>query len=270
MNSIELSHSQIKRIHCEVTGKETTLDNTVVLVKINGVIALKNLNYPFLDFENKIIKPIDKPAIRFYSELFVPDDLKQTFGRLFSIVNNEDDIEQSTAIMSKEGQNIFSGKRLFAFIMHIPNGVEILNLSYSMFFAVIDNNIIAKTKKCECWGNNYMGLGVKYRYKKILDLRKESQQFGQRGILLSGFDIAVSDCSNNNPNGIGYMYKTDGEFKSIDLCCNESAVSFCKKNNSIVYYNDFLNDGNLRVLTPETENINRNLQNPYLYRSLNI
>lgn len=264
------TQNESKSIHCEITGNETSIENAVALVKIDGVIALKNFNNPSVDFDRKEILSADKPPLKFYSELFVPEDLKPIFGRIFSIINDEDEIEQSTAIMSAEGKKVFSGQKLLPLMEHINNGIELLQIPPSMFFAVVDTNVSLKNKSCENWQTDFKGLGKKYRYKKILDEKRERQTFGMPGMLVPGYDVAVGDCSQKNPNGTGYMYKTDGSFKPIELCCNESAVSFCKKNKAIVYYNDFLNNGKLRVLTPVTESINRNLQNPYLFRSSNI
>jgi hypothetical protein len=264
------SQNEPRNVHCQITGKETTLENTVVLVKIDGVIALKNLRNPTVDFENNIIKPIDRPPLNFYSELIVPNDLKKIFGRMFSIVKDEDVIEQSTSIMSVEGQRNFSGRNLLPFVENISNGVELINLTGNQFIAVIDTVAHAKTKNCENWIINYKGLGAKYFYKAIIDEKIEKHVFGSPGVLLPWYDVSVSDCAQKNPNGTSYMYKTDGQFKAIDLCCNESAVSFCKKNKALVYYNDFLNQGKLRVLSPKTVSINENLQNSYLYRSSNM
>lgn len=264
------STSNNHNVYCEITGMESSVEETVVLSKIDGVIALNNFNNPSVDFDNRIIKPIDKPPLRFYSEVFVPEEMKALIGRVFSIVNDEDDIEQSTAIMSTKGQEVYSIQKVYPFIEHITNGVELLQIPNTMFFAVIDTIESGKEKTCSNWNTTYKSIGRKYRYKKILKEVKESQTFGRPGILKPGFDVAVSDCSQKNPNGTGYMYKTDGTFNPIDLCCNESAVSFCIKNKAVVYYNDFLNNGKLRVLTAETEKINRNLQNPYLFRSSNI
>ena len=89
-------------------------------------------------------------------------------------------------------------------------------------------------------------------------------------MLPAGFNVGISDCTENNPNGTNYAFQTDKSFKKVNLCSNESAVDFCKQNNAIIYYNDFLNKGKLRVLTSQTEEINRNMKNPYLYRSSNI
>ena len=264
------SQNETKSVHCEENGTETTIENTVALVKIDGIIALRNLNNPSIDFDRNQIQPIDKPPLNFYSELIVPEDLKPIFGRIFSIINDPDEVEQSTAIMSAKGKKIFSGQTLFPFAKHINNGVELLKIPPSMFFPVIDTKTQLRNKTCENWQIEFGGLGRKYRFKNILDEKRQRQTFGMTGILVPGYNVRVGDCSQKNPNGTSYMYKTDGSFKSIELCCNESAVSFCKKNKAIVYYNDFLNKGKLRVLTPETESINRNLQNSYLFRSSNI
>ena len=199
--SPENSHNEPKNVHCEITGNETTLENTVVLVKIDAVIALKNLSNPLIDFDNKIIKPIDKPPLKFYSELVVPSDLKGIFGRIFSIINDKDEIEISTAIMSQEGQKVYSGRNLIPFIEHINNGIELLNLPKTMFFAVIDTISPTNTKTCENWKINYKGLGPKYRFKGIINEKTEKQTFGFPSILFPGFDVAVSDCAQKNPNG---------------------------------------------------------------------
>lgn len=264
------SRNETKSVHCEVTGTETTIENTVALVKIDGVIALKNFNNPYIDFDSKEILSIDNPPLKFYSELIVPEDLKHFFGRMFSIINDKDEMEHSTAIMSEKGKRIFSGQKLLPLMKHVKNGIELIQIPPSMFFAVIDTVISLKSKTCENWNIDFKGLGKKYRFKRILSEKRERQTFGMPGVLMPGYNVAVGDCSQKNPDGTGYMYKTDGMFKSIELCSNESAVSFCKKNKAIVYYNDFLNKGKLRVLTPETESINRNLQNSYLFRSSNI
>ena len=264
------SQNESKSIHCELTGTETTLENAMALVKIDGVIALKNFNNPSVNYDRKEIQSADKPPLKFYSELIVPEDLKPIFGRMFSIIDDEDEVEHSTAIMSAEVKKNFSGQKLFPLMEHIRSGVELLKIPPSMFFAVIDTEILLKNKTCENWNVDFEGLGKKYRFKKILAEKRENQTFGMPGILMPGYDVAVSDCSQKNPNGTSYMYKTDGSFKPIELCSNESAVSFCKKNKAIVYYNDFLNSGKLRVLTPETDSINKKLQNPYLFRSSNI
>ena len=266
----ETKFNDSKEVHCEVTGKETTIDNTIVLVKIDGVIALKNLNNPTIDIENKEIQSEDKPPIKFYSEVVVPENLKPIFGRIFSIINDEDEIEQSTAVISPEGQKTYSGQKLFPFMEHINNGVELLQISPTMFFAIIDKSAKLKDKNCKNWNTNYKGVLRKYMSKSITKEQKQNQTFGSPGLLLQGFDVAVSDCSLKNPNGTGYLYRTDGNFKSVDICSNESAVSFCQKNNALIYYNDFLNNGELRVLSPVTESINKNLQNSYLFRSSNI
>lgn len=256
-----------KKVHCEITGAETTIEHTIVLVKIDGIIALKNINNPIVDFENKIIRSNGNLTLNFYSEIVVPDDLKQKFGRMFSIIDDEDDIEQSTAVMSVEGQKIYSRHKLFPYMEYITNGFNLIKIPSTMFLAVIDSRTILQTKECENWNINYKGLHGKYRFKNIIE---ESREQFIPGVLMPGFNIAVSDTSDNSPNGNVYHYKTESKFNSINLCCNESAVSFCQKNNTIVYYNDFIYNGKLRVLTPYTVSINKNLQNSYLYRSLNF
>ena len=266
----EKKQNETKKVYCEIYGDETSIENTVVLTKIDGVIVLKNLNNPTIDLNSRIINFNGNQSLKYYSELTVPEDLKQIFGRVFSIVNDEDDIEQSTAIMSDRGIKHYSGNKLFPFAEHIENGIEVLQIPPTMFFAVIDNYASLRSKNCDNWNVDYQSIGRKYRFKKVLDEKKENQTFGVPGILMPGYDVAVGDCSQKNINGTGYMYKTDGGFKSINICCNESAVSFCNKNKAVVYYNDFLNDGKLRVLTSHTKSINENLQNPYLFRSSNI
>ena len=266
----ENKESQSKIVHCEIYGDETSLENTVILVKIDGVIVLKNLNDPTIDFNNRIIYSNGNQSLKFYSELTVPDDLKQLFGRIFSIVNDEDDIEQSTALMSTKGIKNFSGRKLLPFAEHIEKGIEILDIPPTMFFPVIDNHVKSGISTCENWDIDYKSIGIKYRYKNILEEKKEDQIFGIKGILWPGFDVAVSNCCQKNPNGTGYLFKTDRTFKTINFCCNESAVDFCKKNKVIVYYSDFLNNGKLRTLSQYTENVNRKLQNTYLFRSSNI
>ena len=47
-------------------------------------------------------------------------------------------------------------------------------------------------------------------------------------------------------------------------------ADYCKKNNSLVYFIDFMNGGKMRVLSEYTESINNNLQNHYKFRSSNI
>lgn len=256
--------------HCEITGQETTLNNTVALVKIDGIAVLKNFSNPIIDLQNKLIVSDNKQPLKFHSEIIVPEDLKNIFGRLFSIIDDEDDLEKSTAIMSTEGIRLFSGQQIYPLAEYIGNGIELLNIPTSMFFSVIDNSSNMSDKVCYHLNLPYKSVGQKYRSKKILAEKTESQIFGTPYFLLPGYDVAVSDCCEKNPNGTGYLFKTEKSFKAINLCSNESAVSYCIEENAIVYYNDFLNNGKLRVLTAYTESININMQNPYKFRSSNI
>ena len=264
------THKTEKKVHCEITGAEAQINDTKALVRINGIIPLKNLINPKIDFENKVIHPDGKPPLKFYSELIVPDDLKIFFGPIYSIIDDLDDIESSTTILSEEGQNMFSGQGLIIFAKHIENGAEVIKIPETMFHAVIDTQSSFKNVECANWKVNYNSKGSKYRFKNIVKKMECDVEYGYPMPLFPSFDIGVSDCSDKNPKGTNYLFSTDNSYQKINLCCNESAVEFCKKNNTIVYYNDFLNKGKLRVLTSHTESINKKLQNKYLFRSSNI
>ncbi|MBI1228338.1 MAG: hypothetical protein GC192_24095 [Bacteroidetes bacterium] len=258
-----------KEVSCEITGKSATLDDTVSLVKINGVIITKNFQNPEIDFESKTIYSATKPPIKFYREILVPNELKPVFGRLFAMVDDEDEVEKSTGIASEEGINRFTGESLLPLIQYVQQA-EVLQIPESMFFAIISKEESLVKKNCENWNLEFKGIGRKYMSKNILDTRKVKQQYGVPGILLPGWDVGISDVAQKHPQGNGYFFKTDKTFKPIDLCSNESAVDYCKKNNVLIYYNDFLNKGKLRLLSEYTPEINRHLQNANLYRSSNI
>lgn len=261
--------NQSKTVHCEITGKVSSLSDTVVLTKINGIIALKNFDNPEVDEDEQMIHSSTKPSLKYYSEIEVPTDLKGLFGRIFSIVDDEDELEQTTAIISGEGKRLFTGQKLAPFVDYVKQ-YEMIRLPDTMFMAIIDNQAKTQEQICDSWKVTFNTTGKKYRFKKILQEKKEKQTFGMPGFLHPGFDVAVGDCSAKNPQGTGYQFKTDSTFQSINLSCNESAVDFCINNKSLVYYNDFLNNGKLRILSSYTEDINRKLQNSYLFRSSNM
>jgi hypothetical protein len=190
-------------------------------------------------------------------------------GRLFSCVDDEDDLEQSTAIISQEGIRLYTGHQLIPFLEHI-NQYELIKIPDTMFVSVVDRNSSLQTKICENWNMPFKSVSKKYRFKRVIDEKREKQTFGYLGVLLPGYDVAITDCSQKNPNGIGYLFKTEKSFQLINLCSNESAVDYCIKNKCLVYYNDFLNKGNLRLLSAYTEDINTRLQNSYKFRSSNI
>ncbi len=260
----------IKKVHCEITGAETDIRNISGLIRINGVIALKNLRNPTIDHNKKLIHSDGKPSLKFYSEIFIPERIKNMFGSLYSIIDDVDEIEKSYAIISEEGKIIFAAQSLGLFDEHIKKGAELIKLPDHLFLSVIDTTPSFKTKKCEIWDWEFKATGNKYRYKKLLEERSISVNFGYPMMLLPGFNTGVSDISNKNPKGTSYQFKTEQSYQKIDLCSNESAVDYCKKNNAIIFYNDFLNNGQLRALTSYTENINKNLKNHYLFRSSNI
>lgn len=255
--------------HCEITGQECSLDNTTVLTKIDSFIILKNIESSTIDINEKIIYTHSKTPIKFYSEIDVPLDLRNVIGRVFSAIDDEDELEQSTAIMSNEGKRLFTGNQLLSMVKYI-NEYELIRFPKTMFIAMIDN--ISKTKivNCDNWNLEYNSIGRKYRLKKILVEKIEKQTYGIKGILWPGFDIAISDCCDKNPEGMGYLFKTEKEFQNINICCNESAVDYCRKNNCLIYYNDFVNNGKLRLLSKYTYSINKKLQNRYLFRSSNF
>ena len=260
-----------KTVHCERKGNETSLEKTRVLTKINGVINLKLFDNPQIDFEEKMIYSSNKPPIKFFSELYIPTDLKHVLGDLFATVADEDELEQSTHILSDEGRKHLMGNQLIKLVSYLDK-YEVINFPDSMFFVSADETSSFKTqsKTCDNWGVTYQGVGKKYMVKKILESKTDKQTFGNMHVLHPPFDIAVSDCAEKNPNGTGYLFRTDRTFISVNLCSNESAVDYCNKNNCLAYYTDFMNGGKMRVLTKYTESINKNLQNDYRFRSSNI
>lgn len=258
------------KVHCEITGEEVLINQTTALVRINGIIAFKNLRNPKIDLENKIIHADGKPSLKFYSEIYVPEGLKDVVGPIYSIIDDADDIESSSAIFSEEGKKMFSGQGLLIFEKYLESGAEVIRVPDTMFHTVIDTQSSIRIIKCENWNINYKSVGSKYRFKNIRNEMKIDVEFGNPMPLPAAFDVAISDCTEKNKNGSNYMFSTDKSYQKINLCSNESAVDFCKKNDTIVFYNDFLNKGKLRLLTSYTERINRNMKNPYLFRSSNI
>ncbi|AHM63233.1 hypothetical protein D770_24940 [Flammeovirgaceae bacterium 311] len=256
-------------VNCEITGLASALSETVVLTKVNGIIVLKNFDNPQVDALNKTIYSSSKPPLKYYAEINVPDPLKGKMGRLFSFVDDEDELEQSTAILSKAGREIHTMNQLVPFLNYVDQ-YQYLKLPETMFMAIVDVEARTSTKFCDSWAINFNSAGKKFYYKKILAEKRESQTFGTPGVLMPGYDLAFGDCSQKNPHGTGYLFKTDNTFHNANFSCNESAVEFCKNNNCLVYFMDFLNQGKLRVLSRYTEDINKKLQNPYLFRSSNI
>lgn len=255
-----------KTVHCEINGKETTIDKTRVLTKINGVINIKLFDNPKIDNAKKIIFSDGKPPIKFFTKVHVPQELKDAIGELYATVQDEDELEQSTSILSDEGINIFMGRQLIKLIDYLGQ-YELINFPDTMFFVSANetSNFNTQNKVCENWGVTYKSVGKKYFIKRVLEKKIERMRYGYvglgSGVLWPGFDVGLSDVSEKSPNGNGYQFKTDKNFNPINLCSNESAVDYCKKNNCLAYYTDFINGGKMRVLSEYTESINKNLQN---------
>lgn len=265
-----------KTVHCEMNGKETTIDKTRVLTKINGIINLQLFQNPEVDYAEKVIYSSNKPPINFYNQISTPADLKIIFGDLFSIVDDEDEVEQSTNILSDEGMKVFMGRQLMKIHPDYFKKYEVIKFPDTMFFVSANetSNFNTQNKVCDNWGVTYKSIGKKYFIKKILETKTETMRFGYMGlgsgVLWPGFDVGLSDVSEKNPNGNGYQFKTEKNFTTINLCSNESAVDYCIKNNCLAYYTDFMNGGKMRVLAEYTESINKNLQNDYRFRSSNL
>ena len=261
--------NQLKTVGCEVSGKQGSLSDTTVLTRINGIIALKNVEHAELDEDNKVIHSYNKPSLQYHCEINVPNKFKNIMGRLFATVEDEDDIEQTTAIICAEGKRMHTEKLLAPFIEYVES-YELIGIPDTIFLSVVDSTANTVIKTCDSWGVEFKSVGKKYRSKKILKEKKEKQVFGSPGILLPPYNVAVGDCCPANPKGTGYQFMTDNNFQSANLSCNESAVDYCINNNCLVYYNDFLNRGDLRILSVYTEDINRKLKNSYLFRSSNM
>lgn len=263
------------KVHCERIGKETSINKTRVLTKVNGIINLKLFQNPEIDFEEKIIYSSNREPINFFSKIHTPADLRFILGDLFVMVNDEDDVEQSTSILSDEGIDHLMGSQLIKLLSYLRE-YEILQFPETMFFVTANNisDFNVNTKTCDNWGIKYPSVGNKYVMKKIHETKKESMKFGYfgvgHGVLWPGFDVAVSDVSAENLDGTGYQFRTDKNFTPVNICSNESAVDFCNKQNCIIYFSDFLNEGKMRVLTKYTPDINAKLKNDYRFRSSNI
>lgn len=264
-----------KKVHCERNGKETSIEKTRVLTKMNGVINLKLFQNPVIDFEEKTIYSSNKPPIKYFTKVQTPPDLKPILGDLFVTVDDEDEPKQSTSILSDEGMNHLMESQLIKLISYLKD-YELIRFPETMFFVSANDisDFNTQTKICDNWGVNYPSVGKKYVFKKINETKTESMRFGfvglGSGVLSPGFDVGLSDVSEKNPNGTGYQFRTERTFNPINLCSNESAVDYCRKNKCLVYYSDFMNGGKMRVLSEYTESINKNLQNDYKFRSSNL
>lgn len=256
-----------KVVHCEMTGKETSIDKTRVLTRINGVINIKLFENPEVDLVNKIIYSTNKPPISFFVKIHTPTDLKEVLGEFYAIVENTNELEQSTHILSDEGVKVFMGRQLMKLIDYIDKS-EIITFPKTMFFTSINDlsEFYLQNKTCKNWKLPYSGFEKKYMEKKIKQ-SKIQNQISKIDSFQPGFDIIISDHSAKNPNGTVYSFKTEGEFRFSDFCSNESAVNYCTKNNVLIFYKDFMNGGKIRVLSKHTESINTKLQNDYKFRS---
>jgi hypothetical protein len=115
-----------RTVHCEETGDEASLNNLRVLTKIKGVINLRAFRDPEVDYSDKLIYSVGKPPVKYFSKLHVPAKLYSVLGDLFSIVDDEDDPEQSTALLSDDGLDKFMGSELLKlcdYLVKERNGV---------------------------------------------------------------------------------------------------------------------------------------------------
>ena len=261
-----------KIVHCEKTGKETSINNTRVLTKISSVINLKMYNNARVDNNAKIIYSDNRAPLKFYTKLYTPEDLKVILGELYATVEDEDEVEQSTNILSDEGVKNLMGSQLIKLAPYLDKGYDRIIFPDTQFFVSANDlsNFKTQSKTCDNWGIAYPSLGKKYMVKKILETKTEKQTFGYMGLLPPSFDVAMGDCSAKNPNGTSYIFRTDRNFNPVNLCSNESAVDYCGKNNCIAYYTDFMNGGKMRTLSKYTPDINAKLQNIYRFRSSNL
>lgn len=258
--------------HCELNATKSSIEETRIITKIKGIINLKVLKNPEVDFLNKVIKSGNKPPIEYLVKLNVPYELRSNLGELYSTNIDEDEIEQSTCILSEEGINIFMKRQITPLIEYLAT-YEILNFPDKMFFGSINdlNEFNLNNAICSNCGIPYKTTGNKYKRKNIQEYRKDRMEDELPEILESDyFDLSITDCSEKDMTGYIYSFKTDKHFLKIDLCSNECAVESCIKENSVIYYNDFLLKGVLRVLTKDTVSMNTKLKNHYRYRSLNI
>jgi hypothetical protein len=259
-------NEKIKSVHCELSGEVATLKDLKVLTKIDGIINLKLFVNPKIDWNNKVINSDKLPPVKFYSEIEIPEYLKHFCTNLFSFVDDETQIEKSTHIISQESELSYMSKKIMNIIPYLES-YEKIQFSKSAFWVV--KNVLLDKLNCENCNIEYNSIGIKYRSSKINKIEIEKQNI--KGLNLNkGYDLAVTDCCDKYPNGTVYFYKVDFNMTPINLCSNECAVDFCDKNNSLVFIKDNLIDGNVRVLCKHTKDINLNLENEYLYRSIKI
>ena len=215
-------------VHCEIKGDKTELTNTVVLTKVNGIFISKNFVNSRINSEEKILYSDNKPPVNFYEQLEVPYELDSVLGSLFATVEDIEDPEQSTAILSAEGLNIFMGRQLVKLINYASQ-YEHISIPETMFFVSATRNTQnAKLKTCQTCESSYYSTGRKYLSKKILMEKVVPGKFGELGILWPGFDVAFTDLSDKHPIGNGYMFSLEKNFIPNIFCSNDCAVSYFK------------------------------------------
>lgn len=261
------SSHQSNHLHCEVTGEQTNLDNTFPIIKIDGIIVLNNFHNPEIDPHSRVIYSTGSPPVPFYKEIDLPEEVKKSSGRLFAKVHDKDEIEMSTSIISEKGINKFTTKNINLFKRFFHS--KIVMFPYSFCVPIISKNENLQEKTCINCKKKYLGVYRKYMSKRILKMKKREEEYGIMQPFPFDYDITISDVAPLHKEGYRYLFKTEKKFISVSICSNECSVQYCKQNNTLIYYNDFINKGKLRILSEYTPDINENLKNLYTYRSSN-
>lgn len=255
---------------CEKTGDECVLEDTKVLTRINAVFTTKHMKNIRVMMNERKIYSDTKPPISFYAKMELPRAIENTLGETYFTIADENDIEETTALLAEHGKLAVLIQQTARFAHYFENNDRVEFPETHFFFNVSDLKVYQPNATCQCCHKSYYAVNNKYRFKKILETKQQAGEFGNIGIIFPGFDSGVSDISDKNRKGTYYFFKTDKAFNKVNLCSNECAVEYCKINKVAVYFNDFINGGKLRMLVEQTPQINEAIKNSYKYRSSNL
>ena len=112
---------------------------------------------------------------------------------------------------------------------------------------------------------NHQHVCIIKRYSKF---KKISGKLGINPLMSKKYDIAFSDIHERQSKGNFYLYKFVSLDREMNFCSNECIFEYCSNMNSVATFKSNIEKASIRAITPHLIEINKSLNNKYLFRPL--
>ena len=256
-------NSNIVTMHCEFCGTIVNKPFWSGLFSVDYIIFLKNKMVSKVNYKEQIVNLANGQKLDFIFD-FGNESLAMPYRAKIHLLCSEkcenDFLSQNRGTIMNP--SIYEKTPIFSFRKSNIFKPSVAPLS----------RLRTITKVCEICKNEYPDFDIDGWEKKWVArslLKKDSELVKNNmppSFCIEEYDQILSGVSEQSPEGYYFAYSISEEKTSHSFCSYDCAFVYSRGNNAMVIVDSVLEKDRIGAIVPETEEFNKNLNNPIPHR----